>query len=60
MSGYSAFESDDVFVDLGDPTISTEELDDEPMNLINYENDDQQDESKDPDFHPFLLFWGFL
>lgn len=56
MSGYSAFESDDVFVDLGDPTITTEDLDDEPMHLISYENDDQQEESKDPDAHPDLLF----
>lgn len=56
MSGYSAFESDDVFVDLGDPTITTEDLDDEPMHLTSYENDDQQEESKDPDAHPDLLF----
>jgi hypothetical protein len=38
-SGFSEFGSDDLLIDLGDPTISGDDLDEEASSRIDYEQD---------------------
>jgi hypothetical protein len=38
-TGFSEFGSDDLLIDLGDPTISADDLDEEPISRMDYEQD---------------------